>query len=104
MGRATDNDRKTIRRQLATLVTSGMARKETGKRSGHGSEGDRWTPHRKLRGANVKTSEPLDIDWTARPDIATGQPPDKQVFALVNTSGQLLDTANGRPLDTPAPL
>lgn len=42
MGRATDNDRKTIRRQLATLVTSGMARKETGKRSGHGSEGDRW--------------------------------------------------------------
>ena len=52
----------------------------------------------------MKTSEPLDIDWTARPDIATGQPPDKQVFALVNTSGQLLDTANGRPLDTPAPL
>ena len=42
IGRATDNDRKTIRRQLARLVTGGMARKETGKRSGHGSEGDRW--------------------------------------------------------------
>ena len=104
MGRATDNDRKTIRRQLATLVTSGMARKETGKRSGHGSEGDRWYATPQATWSQRETSEPLDIDWTARPDIATGQPPDKQVFALVNTSGQLLDTANGRPLDTPAPL
>lgn len=42
IGRATDNDRKTVRRHLARLVTGGMARKETGKRSGHGSEGDRW--------------------------------------------------------------
>ena len=42
IGRATDNDRKTIRRQLARLVIGGMARKEMGKRSGHGSEGDRW--------------------------------------------------------------
>ena len=42
IGRATDNDRKTIRRQLARLVIGRMARKETGKRNGHGSEGDRW--------------------------------------------------------------
>jgi replicative DNA helicase len=42
IGRVTDNNRKTIRRQLARLVTDDMARKETGKRSGHGSEGDRW--------------------------------------------------------------
>ena len=55
---------------------------------------------RKPRGAKVKTSEPLDIDWTARLDRTT----DKEPFTLVNTCGQPLDTANGRPLDTPAPL
>ena len=42
IGRATDNDRRTIRRQLAKLVTDNMALKVTGRRSGHGSEGDRW--------------------------------------------------------------
>ena len=52
----------------------------------------------------MKTSEPLDIDWTARLDRTTGQPLDKEPFTLVNTSGQPLDTPKGRPLDTPAPL
>jgi hypothetical protein len=42
IGRATDNDRETIRRQLRRLLTENIARKETGKRSGHGSKGDRW--------------------------------------------------------------
>jgi hypothetical protein len=42
IGRATYNDRKTIKRQLGKLVTDNVARKETGKWSGHGSEGDRW--------------------------------------------------------------
>lgn len=31
----------------------------------------------------MKTSEPLDIDWTARLDRATGQPLDEEPFTLV---------------------
>jgi hypothetical protein len=44
----------------------------------------------------VKISEPLDIDWTARLDTATGQPLDKELFILVRATGQPLDTGFGQ--------
>jgi hypothetical protein len=46
----------------------------------------------------IKLSADLELSRT------TGQPLDKEPFTLVSRSGQPLDTANGRPLDTPAPL
>jgi hypothetical protein len=52
----------------------------------------------------VKTSEPLDINWTARLDNATGQPLDKEPFILVRATGHHWTQVLGRPLDTPAPL
>jgi hypothetical protein len=71
-----------------------MARKETGKRSGHGSEGDRWYATPQATGARREdlsaTGQRLDSPDLTQP---TGHPLDKQLFALVNTSGQLLDTA-----------
>jgi hypothetical protein len=42
LGRATDNNKKTIRRKLDMLIKEGMAYKVEGKRTGHGAEGDRW--------------------------------------------------------------
>jgi hypothetical protein len=90
IGRATDNDRKTIRQQLARLVTGNMARKETGKRSGDGFRGDRWyaTPQAiwSQREDLRATGHRLDSrDWT--------QPLDKQLSTRGNRSGQPLDTA-----------
>jgi replicative DNA helicase len=42
LGRATDNNKKTIRRKLDKLIKEGMAYKVEGKRTGYGAEGDRW--------------------------------------------------------------
>lgn len=52
----------------------------------------------------MKTSEPLDSHRTARLDTATGQPLDKQAFALVTRVDTHGTRPRGRPLDTPAPL
>ena len=79
IGRATDNDRKTIRRQLAKLVTDSMALKSDGQaqRSWVGG-GSLVRLTASSVEPNVKTSEPLDIDWTARLDRTTGQHSDGQ--------------------------
>jgi hypothetical protein len=42
IGRSSDSDKKTIKRHLAKLVDQSLATKQSGKRTSHGAEPDRW--------------------------------------------------------------
>jgi hypothetical protein len=107
IGRATYNDKKTIKRQLARLVDQNLATKQSGKLTSHGQSPIAGTHRRSPLGQETTHHEPVDKTTGHRRSARNGQAHWTATGQRVIHPCQSHWTGTGQkirqPLDTPAP-